>query len=247
MKPAWRAIALVAGLCLGGTASAASPTACDAPADLLEAPPMPAVAAGIITGRLRVLAVGSASITSPGVSGEAATWSARLRAIIAARRPDLDIHIEVHGRRGYTAADQWAVIEQALREARPDLVIWQAGATEAVRGLPIDDMTEILTQGLERLTARGIDAVVMNLQFSRFLRANADIEPYDAALRLAAAAGEAALFPRYALMRAWADAGTVDVERSARATRAVAVDQLNTCIAEALAEFLRNGARAARR
>ncbi|WP_137124847.1 hypothetical protein [Roseomonas sp. HF4] len=242
---------LLAALALLGVLAPASARAeapaCGAPSDLLEAPVLPSVASGVGTGRLHILAVGSASITSPGVSGAEATWSARLRAIIDSRRPGLDIRVMVRGGRGQTAADQWATIEAALREGRPDLVIWQAGATEAVRGLPVDELEDTLTEGLRRLHARGIDVVVMDLQFSRFLRANADIEPYRRALRISAAAGEAALFPRYALMHAWADAGTVDLERTPRADRTRAVDRLNDCLAQAMADFLRSGSRAARR
>lgn len=248
MRRGRRIAGLVLALLLGAaTGARAEEPACGAPPDLLVAPPLPVVAGAVLTGRLHVLAVGSASITSPGISGEAAAWNARLRAIIAARRPGLDIRIEVRGGRGLTAADQWALIEQALREGRPDLVIWQAGATEAVRGLPVDDMTTILTEGLDRLEARGVDAVVMDLQFSRFLRANADVAPYQAALRVAASAGQAALFPRYDLMHAWAEAGTVDVERAARGARTAQADRLNDCLAQALADFLRHGAREARR
>jgi hypothetical protein len=242
-----RFVGALAALCLAAPAAMAEAPACGAPPDLLEASALPAVAAGVATGRLHVLAVGSASITSPGVSGPGATWSARLRDIVASRRPGLDVRVTVRGGRGQTAADQWAAIEAALRDQRPDLVVWQAGATEAVRGLPVDDLTDILTEGLQRLHARGIDVVVMDLQFSRFLRANADIAPYQRALLIAAAAGEAVIFPRYALMHAWADAGSVDLERTPRAERAAAVDRLNDCIAQAMADFLRHGSRAARR
>lgn len=247
MRRVAAAFALTLALLATPAAVATEGAACGAPPDLLQAPPLPIFAGAVLTGRLRVLAVGSASITSPGVSRESATFAARLRAIIAERRPNLDVEVDVRGGRGLTVPEQWALIETALREARPDLVIWQAGTVEAVRGLPVSDMSDVLTESLNRLDARGIDVVVMDLQFSRFMRANAEVTPYLTALRVAASAGQAALFPRFELMHAWAEDGSVDVERAPRRDRTAAVDRLNDCLAQAMADFLRNGAREARR
>ncbi|MBR0661869.1 SGNH/GDSL hydrolase family protein [Neoroseomonas oryzicola] len=243
-----RALALLTGLILAlpALASTAAP-GCGAPTELLQSPPLRATATGIATGRLAILAVGSASVTGAGVSNPAAAWPVRLEALLRERRPDLDLRFEVLGRRGATAAEQWAMIEAALRGGRYDLVIWQVGATEAVRGLPMDDLVAAVGQGLERLSARGIDAVLMGLQFSRFLRANADVDPYRDALRITAATAGAGYFPRYDIMRAWAEAGTVDVERSPRDRRAAEADRLNDCLARALALFIRDGVEEARR
>ncbi len=239
-------MALLVGLFLSLPAAAQGP-GCGAPEEWLAAPPLRATATGISTGRLSILAVGSASVTGAGTSSPAAGWPARFEALLRERRPDLQLRFVVRGARGSTAADQWRLIEQAMREGPLDLVIWQAGMTEALRGLPMDDMAATIAHGLERLHARGIDAVVMGIQFSRFLRANVDVDPYRDALRVLAAAGDAGFFSRYDIMRAWADAGTVDVERAPAARRTAEVDRLNDCLARALAAFIRDGVEAARR
>ncbi len=242
-----RILALLLGLGLSLPALAAQGPGCGAPAEWLQAPPLRTVATGIATGRLFILAVGTASITGPGASSPAAAWPARLEVLLRERRPDLQLRVEVRGTRGSTATEQWRDIEEALRGTPPDLVIWQAGTTEALRSLPMDDMAATLGQGLERLHARGIDAVVMGIQFSRFIRANADVDPYRDALRVVAAANHAGFFSRYDIMRAWADAGTVDVERAARDHRTAEIDKLNDCLARALAAYIRNGVEEARR
>ncbi|MBR0650530.1 hypothetical protein GXW78_12720 [Roseomonas terrae] len=243
-----RILALLVGLSLSLPATASQGPGCGAPEEWLQSPPLPATAAGIATGRLTILAVGTASVTGAGTSSPAAAWPARLEALLRERRPDLQLRFEMRGERGSTAADQWRQIQEAMRgRARPDLVIWQAGTTEALRSLPIDDMATIVGEGLERLRARGIDAVLMGIQFSRFLRANVDLEPYRDALRLLAATGNAGFFSRYDIMRAWVDAGTVDVERAATARRTAEVDKLNDCLARALAAFIRDGVEEARR
>lgn len=240
-------LALVAALSLAWPAAAAQGPGCGAPAEWLESPPLRATATGIATGRLRILAVGSASVSGPGVTAPAAAWPARLEELLRERRPDLSLSFEVRGMRGTTAADQWRMIEEALRAGPVDLVIWQAGMTEAVRGLPLDDMAGVMARGLERLHARGVDAIVMGIQYSRFLRANADVDPYRDALRMLAAAGYAGFFSRYDIMRAWAEAGTVDMERVQRDRRAAEIDKLNDCLARALGAFIRDGVAEARR
>ena len=242
-----RATLLLALLLLGAPPARAEAPACGAPAEYLEASALPAVATGVVTGRLRVFATGSASVLGSGVSGEGASWPARLESLLRERRPDLDIRMEVRGGRGLTAQDQWRLIQEALRRGPVELVIWQAGATEAIRGMPLDDMGEVLSEGLAYLRARGVDVVLMDLQYSRFLRANADVEPYRETMRMLGAAHGAAFFRRYDLMRAWVEAGTVDPERAARERRTVAVDRLNDCLARGLAAFLRSGSREARR
>ena len=239
-------LVLLVGLILSLPAAAEGP-GCGAPDEYLQSPPLRATATGIATGRLSILAVGSASVTGSGTSSPAAAWPARLEALLRERRPDLQLRFEVRGARGSTATDQWQQIEAAIRAGPVDLVIWQAGMTEALRGLPIDDMAATITQGLDRLAARGIDAVLMGIQFSRFLRANADVDPYRDALRVLAGAGHAGFFSRYDIMSAWAEAGTVDVERAPRANRTAEIDKLNDCLARALGAFIRDGVEEARR
>jgi hypothetical protein len=240
-------MALLVGLSLAWPAAAVQGPGCGAPPEWLESPPLRATATGIATGRLRILAVGSASVSGPGVTTPAAAWPARLETLLRDHRPDLALTFAVRGARGTTAADQWRMIEDALRAGPIDLVIWQAGMTEAVRGLPIEDMAATIAQGLERLHARGVDAIVMGIQFSRFLRANAEVDPYRDALRVLAANGHAGFFSRFDIMRAWAEAGTVDMERAQRDRRPAEIDRLNDCLARAMGAFIRDGVAEARR
>lgn len=229
---------------LGAPVALASAPVCPSPDEFLDSGPLPAVAAAIAHGQLRVLAVGSASILGLGTSGPNAAWPVRLEATLAERLPQVQVTVDVQGGRGLTAADQLAMIRDSVRRAQPDLVIWQAAATEATRGLEVAELAETLSRGLSRLKARpDIDSMLMDLQFSRFLRANVNVWPYLEALRYASAANGAPLFRRYDLMQAWADAGTVDVEHVDRAHRTPEVDRLNECLAQAMASFLIDGAR----
>ena len=103
-----------------------------------------------------------------------------------------------------------------------------------------------MRQGLERIRRRGADSIVVDQQYSRFLRANTNLDPYRDKLRLVAAAAGAPIFLRYDLMQHWVETGALDLERTARAERGAATDRLNDCVARALAELIVQGVAEAR-
>lgn len=215
---------------------------CDAPPELIEAAlPLPATERALAGGALRVLVVGSASVLGPGSSTPDHAWPARLEAGLRGSRPGLRLEMKVLGGRGLTAADMLAMIEANANPA-PQLVIWQVGTVEAARGIEPDWLADRLASGLEWLKERGIDAVLMDQQFSRFLRANADITTYQDTIRIAASGQGAAVFPRYELMRFWADTDRIDLERAPRARRTAMVDQLGECLGQTVSAFLLRGA-----
>jgi len=233
---------LLLGALLAPAAALAGDVACGAPEELLETPaPLPATARAIAAGSLRIVVAGSVSVLGLGTSGPGAPWPARLKALLEARYPGLNLDLTVRGARGMTAADTAAVIAAETARAPTQLVLWQTGTVEAVRGLEIDDMVAALNGGLDRLQGAGTDAVLIDLQFSRFLRANANVEPYRDALRLVAAAHDVPLVRRYDLMQFWAEAERVDLERAPRDARVATADRLNDCLAQAVLAVVTQG------
>jgi hypothetical protein len=138
------------------------------------------------------------------------------------------------------------MVREEFARKPADLVLWQTGTVEAARGLEVDEMVEALHGGLDLVKAAGGDAVLIDPQFSRFLRANANVDAYREALRLVAAAHGVPLFRRYELMRYWAENDTVDLERAPRNLRTSVTDQLNDCLAQAMAMLLRKAVAEAR-
>jgi acyl-CoA thioesterase I len=221
--------------------------ACDVPPEVMSAVrPLPATSRALHQGGLRILVLGSGSITGPGSSGPDASWPARLQSLLTARFPGPSVDVAVRGGRGVSVHDHLALLRDGLAAETPALVLWQAGTVEAVRGLDPDDMGEAMRQGLERIRRRGADIIILDQQYSRFLRANTNIEPYRDKLRLLAAAAGAPLFRRYDLMQHWVDSGALDLERTARADRGAATDRLNDCLAKALVELIALGVAEAR-
>jgi hypothetical protein len=170
----------------------------------------------------------------------------RLEALIRERWPDLKLEMVVRGARGLTAEHTSAIIAAELARAPPDLVLWQTGTSEAARGLDLDDMVATLGEGLSRVAAAGADAVLMDQQFSRFMRTNSNIEAYRDALRLVAAVHGVPVLRRWDLMRYWAETDLIDLERAPRRTRTAMTDLLNDCLAQAMQALLRDGVAEAR-
>jgi hypothetical protein len=241
------AIALL-GLLLAMPARAEGP-ACGAPADLLEAAALRGTAVAVTRGTLRIMVVGSASTQTGGTSGINATWPHRFQRLLAARLPQVQVDLRNEGARGMTAAEHARVLADLGTDYRPHLVIWQLGTVEAARGLSADDMADTVktTAGHIR-AARGerTDVVLMDPQFSRFLRANADVELYRDRLKMAGAASGAQFFSRWAIMKYWSENERLDLERAPRSQRVTVADELHDCLARALVEFVLDGVREAR-
>lgn len=239
---------LLLGLLLALPARAEGP-GCGAPGDALEAMALRGSATALDRGALRVMVVGSATTQSGGTSGPQATWPQRFARLLGARLPEVKIELVSEGARGMAAADHARVLAEQGPRFRPHLVIWQLGTVEAARGLSADEMADIVknTAGTIR-AARGerTDVVLMDPQFSRFLRANADVDLYRDRLQMAGAASGAQLFSRWSIMRYWVENERLDLERAPRGLRVTIADELHDCIARALVEFVLDGVRAAR-
>jgi hypothetical protein len=195
-----------------------------------------------------VLAVGSAttvgSVTATGQQsaspGGSFPWHL-VRALHAAV-PSVEFRLTVRGGRGMTAEDMLPLIEAELKHRRYPLVLWQTGTVEAVRGLQPAGMLDVLHTGAEKVREAGGDLVLIDPQFSRFLRANTDLDPYENVMQQVATMPGVGLFHRFDLMRTWANDGRIDLERTAKADRDRALEELNVCLGRALAHFVLDGA-----
>ena len=108
-------------------------------------------------------------------------------------------------------------------------------------------MVAALQEGIDRARDAGADVMLIDPQFSRFLRANADLDPYETALQQVSVMPGVVLFRRFDVMRSWAEDGEIDLERASRTDRARMMALLNACLGETLARFVLNGAGVAAR
>jgi lysophospholipase L1-like esterase len=244
MRDTLRLAMVLAAILLPPGMPRAEPAGCSAPPEAMEAAPMPGAVAALSRGTLRVLVVGGASVQGGGTSNPAASWPERLDRVLGAHVAPATVEVSIFGGRGTTATDHARIIAEQAPRLRPHLIVWQLGTVEAARSLPPDEMAEAVQQAVTRLRAsRGerTDVVLVDPQFSRFFRANADVETYRDRLRLAAAASGAQLFSRWTIMKHWAETERLDLERAPRASRTAVADELHDCLARALTQFILQG------
>jgi hypothetical protein len=237
---------------------------CAAPDEMAATPtPFPHVS-GVLKpgGSLNVLTVGSATVFSPGeslkpgtvtglalgLSGEPRTgqlpmpsqaaFPLQMATALKSAIPGLEVSVTVKGGRGMTADEMLEVLKQELPGHHYQLVIWQTGTVEAVHNVPPGTFYQTLADGSALVAEAGADLVLVDPQFSRFLHANADLDPYAAAMQQIAAQPDVMLFHRFDLMRHWATEGQIDLERTPKGQRLKAVEALHACLGSALARMV---------
>jgi acyl-CoA thioesterase-1 len=98
-----------------------------------------------------------------------------------------------------------------------------------------------LQDGADPVAKAQADLVLIDTQFSRFLRANADVGPYETVLQGLTGNPDVTLFRRFDLTQLWVGNGQVDLERASREERDRTIALLNTCLGEALARYVLTG------
>lgn len=268
-----RIFAIAAALLAGPACAAASTDSCPAADDVASnIASLPHAAEVLQPGKkLIVLAVGSATMFGPEASQEGGTLTSQvlgagpgpvgtpgkilaqqpsdqafplqmakqLRALV----PGADVQVVVRGGRGLLATEMLALLRKELAAAHYDLVIWQTGTVEAVRNLLPSEFGQTLADGAEAAQAAGADLVLVDPQFSRFLQANSNLDPYLQALQQVAAMPGVVLFHRFDLMRSWANDGQIDLEHTARSDRQKAIETLHACLGRSLARLVLASAR----
>ncbi|MEJ0046721.1 MAG: hypothetical protein WDN04_11880 [Rhodospirillales bacterium] len=107
-----------------------------------------------------------------------------------------------------------------------------------MNSVPPDDFYEALADGAAAAGNAGADLVLIDPQYSRFLEANANLQPYFSAMQAVGALSGVVLFHRFDIMRDWAGEGSIDLERTKKADRPAAATRLHACLGRELARML---------
>lgn len=202
-----------------------------------QAPHLPAFVAAVRAGGpVAILAIGSASTNMAGTS-----FPRLMQETLQAELPAVRVRLVVRGRQGLTAAEMVPLIAEGLASTHAKLVLWQTGTVDAVQGVRPDELSDALAQGADLARQAGADLILIDPQFSRFLHANTDLEPYQQAIEDAATQPGVALFPRFEMMRDWAERGTLDIENTPQDQRPQAAALLHACVGRALAAYILAG------
>lgn len=192
-----------------------------------------------------VVAIGSSSTKGVMASDPAHSYPAELQADLAHALPRMHIAVLNRGIGGQDAPEELARIQADAIAVQPQLVIWQVGVNGALRNADPATFRRMVTEGVGRLQAAGIDVILMDNQHSPKVDAAPEHGVLDTILAEIAVATHTGLFSRAALMTAWAKEGAPEITF-------IATDNLHqndrgyACTARALADAILDGLRTTR-
>lgn len=153
---------------------------------------------------VKILAIGSSSTAGIGASNRERTYPAQLAALLKARSAVPAI-VQNAGVSGETADKTIGRLEKALSGGNYDLVIWQVGTNDAVRGGDLNRFRGEIARGISAAKQAGVRLILLDQQYYPGSAKRAHYEDYvDAVDGLGAETG-VAVFSRYAMMKAWAE------------------------------------------
>ena len=98
-----------------------------------------------------IVAIGSSSTAGAGASAPAFNYPSRLEAELRQRFPGVSITVLNRGIGGEEIADMLKRFDQAVVNAKPDLVLWQLGTNSVLRNHPFDDHGAAIRAGLDKI------------------------------------------------------------------------------------------------
>ena len=166
---------------------------------------LPHVAGKLASGEpVEIIAFGSSSTTSWGVTSPEFAYPNRLAAQLRRQYPTADIHVIVRGKGGEDAPEMMKRLQAQVIDMKPDLVIWQVGTNAVLRNLDPAETARLVEDGVERIQAVGADVVLVDPQYSPRVTEHA-----EGASKMVSLLGKVAevrhigIFPRFEVMRDW--------------------------------------------
>ena len=205
-------------------------------------PPLTKTPKALATGReVVIVALGGSSTLGLAAGAANLAWPARLGSVLTDRFPSARIKVVNRAVARQTAKQVLERLDRDILPLKPNLVIWETGTMEAVRGADVDGFRETVRTGIDELRAAGVEVVLMNMQFSRETDAMIHFQPYLIAMRQVAGANEIPLFRRRGIMRYWAESGFLDLRVKEDKKRRELAVKLYDCIGRAMADFVMRG------
>jgi lysophospholipase L1-like esterase len=152
---------------------------------------------------VHIIAFGSSSTEGVGASSPGAAYPSRLQAALTADWPALQKVIVLNRGIGGEDADDMARRLPAVIAEKPDMIIWQTGSNDPLRGLPLDRFVQETISGVQEIRAAHIDLMLMEPQLCRALDGQPASIRYRDALRAIGAGMDVPVIRRYDLMRSW--------------------------------------------
>ncbi len=243
-----RFLAILVGFCAAalppavGFAAAADPARCAAPREIIEDEPrLPALARQFASHRpVTIIVVGGAS--TAGIAPDDA-YPRFLEAALRRHHPNLAITVINRGVAGQTTAEMAARFAKDVYPYQPNLVIWETGTVDAVRGEDVNTFADALKNGIAAVQEHKSELMLMDMQYNPSTVSVINFEPYLDALHQTAALEDVYMFQRFNVMKYWGDAGDFDFVNAPREKTLLLTREFYECLGERLADAVDYAAR----
>jgi hypothetical protein len=241
LRPAWLIIVGFAIMAAPVVASRAAEPVCDVPGELMEVDSkLPHLAERLRAHEpVKIVAIGGASTSGLAAGSADLAYPRRMQQALARSFPGAPITLVNKSVAHQTAAQMLERFASDVFAEDPVLAIWETGTTDAVKGVDIDAFAATLQSGIDALAARGIDVILVDMQFSHKTEAIIDLESYLKAMHRAGDVKDVYVFPRFAMMRYWSEQEIFDLDGVQKGERATLAKNVYHCLGRKLADAIR--------
>lgn len=237
-----RTASLLAFVLLAGPAMAEMPQQCLVARPLLEENNrLPQATAAIAAKHLTVLVLGAGSSSLPGPAGADMAYPARLKAALQETLPGVTVTMETDVTSRRTAVQMVDALADDLKSAKPNLIVWQTGTVDAVRGADPELFNQALDRGIAVAKAHGADMILINAQYSPRTESMIALATYAEIMRWVAVQHEIPMLDRFAIMKLWSDLGTFDLYSATKVLDTAG--QVHNCIGQLLSALIVDAAK----
>jgi acyl-CoA thioesterase-1 len=199
---------------------------------------LPATSAALIKGGpLIIVALGSSSTAGVGASRKSAAYPAVLEREL---RHELGPAVRVinRGVSGETIERTAARIERDVIAFHPALVLWQVGTNDLLRSRPLASFEKVLSDGIVRMRARGIDVMLMSPQYFPAGERRPGLNAYLRAIDRVAGLYGVPVLHRHQIMAYWATSGELSLRQMLARDLIHMSDAGYQCLGEVAADFV---------
>jgi acyl-CoA thioesterase I len=242
--PLLAAIVALLGMTATCAPAGAIDEACRVPAELVRnTVRLEQVARARRTGQpIRIVVLGTASSAGAGLSTPRAAYPARLEQWLAQHWGPGKVQVINVSHAGQTAAQMADRMAAVIRQEQPQLVVWQTGTVDAIRGVDVNDFGDAIERGIRLAAEANVDLLLVDSQYGSPAFVLRDASPYLDYLDQLVRGRDVVLFHRYAIMKYWVDNGTLNLSELPRAEQQRVADQAHDCLAQLMAAVIAKAA-----
>jgi len=182
-----------------------------------------------------IVAIGGASTKGSAAGGRELAYPHRMQVALTAMFPDVPFNVVNKGVSRDTTQQMLDRFATDVFAEDPVLVIWEAGISDAVRGIEVDDFAAALQKGINEVKNRAIDILLVDMQFSHSTTAVIDFQRYLQAIHRVGDVNDIYVFPRFDMMRYWSEQHMFNFDETTDEERARVAAKVYDCLGRRLA------------